>query len=112
MGSSNTKDTVKDPEVEELPEGQVPISPTDIPSSIPQEERTIATTSVSNIETKIDLSGSGAVDPSSVASRTDRKENSEVVDPSSVASEIKTKKDDDEKEEDEKEEEEKKEEEN
>lgn len=70
MGSSHTKNAAKDPEVEEIQDGQMPISPTDIPSSIPQEERNVATTSISDIETKIDLSASGNVDPSNVESRT------------------------------------------
>lgn len=70
MGSSHTKNAAKDPEVEEIQDGQMPISPTDIPSNIPQEERNVSTTSISDIETKIDLSASGNVDPSNVESKT------------------------------------------
>lgn len=77
MGASSTKAKAKDPEVEEIPEGQVPISPTDIPSNIPPEQRDVSTKSVSDIETKVDLSASANVDPSSVETATKKEEEEE-----------------------------------
>lgn len=106
MGSSNTKNAVKDPEVEEIPEGETPISPTDIPSNIPQEQRNVSTTSISDIETKIDLSASGNVDPSSV--KTEKKDNEEEKkeEEKKEEEEKEEKKEEEEKEEEKKEEEE------
>ena len=77
MGASSTKAKAKDPEVEEIPEGQVPISPTDIPSNIPPEQREVTTKSVTHKETKVDLSASANVDPSSVETATKKEEEEE-----------------------------------